>query len=120
MPNIYDVAASQSTVQQLTPTVSVDSVATTITTKSGVTATLVLPETWYASGEAQQRLAVFSEAIDEVMNTGHVAAAVAGQSIDDNGLLQDVIDFTVVYPGRNQPGPLLTRVVEVACSNIGG
>lgn len=94
----YQLIASESTVQVLSPTVVNDVLYCTVeSTQSGVIASTPIPADANTAVLQFAALLPFVSAIDEVMNHGHVIAGVGRQSIDDNGLIQDNVAFTVQY-----------------------
>ena len=119
MPS-YAVLAGSSTLQVPASNISVDAVSTTIQASGGVTATLVLPASWFDTDAGNERLLVFADALNTINANPKVVSGAGGQSTDANGLLQDVVDWVVGYPEGSKDNALLTRTVEIACSNIGG
>src|SRR5262249_28263860 len=81
---------------------------------------LVLPAYWFNDTRGNDRLLVFADALNTITNDARVVSGSGGQSTDANGLLQAVVDFLVCFPAGQKDAPLLTRTVEIACSNIGG
>ena len=120
MPQFYSPLAASSTLQIPTSQVAVDAIASTVTASSGITATLVLPASWFTDSTGPDRLEVFANALNEIYNTGMIAGGIGGQAPDVNGLVQDVVDFTVCYPKFSRANARFTKLVQVACADIGG
>lgn len=94
----YELLASESTVQVLSPTLVNNVVYCTIrTTPSGVIASVPVQESVFNGGQAGPELTAYADNIETIMGRGHVIGGVGTQSIDSNGLLADQIAFTVQY-----------------------
>jgi len=120
MPQFYSPLAASSTLQIPTSQVAVDAVASTVTASSGITATLVLPAEWFTDTRGADRLEVFANALNEIWVSGMIAGGIGGQAPDANGLVQDVVDFTVCYPKNSRSNARYTKLVQVPCKDIGG
>jgi hypothetical protein len=105
----YSLLASDSTRQVLSPTVVNDVEYCTIqTAPSGVIAGIPVQQDVFNSNEAGPELTNFADAIEQVMALPHVVAGVGVQSIDQNGLLQDQVSFTVQYVPTGSSGTSIT------------
>lgn len=94
----YALVGSYSTVRVLSPTQIIDVVYCTIQTKpSNVIASITVQESVFDSGAAGTELYNFATAIEVVMAFPHVVAAVGDSGLDQSGLQQDSVIFTVEY-----------------------
>lgn len=110
----YNVIASESSIQVLSPTLTQPIVQTTIqTVPHGVIASLALDQADFDAGTAGAILEPFAANIETIMSQGVAIAAQGSQSLDPNGLLADGVDFTVEYRNPAIPGSSLTVVVTV-------
>ena len=101
----YDLLASNSTVQVLSPTIVNDAVYCTIQTiPSNVIASITISQTSATLDLKPPVLVAFANGIETILGRGHVIAAAGVQTIDPNGLLQEQVSFTVQYvPSGNTP-----------------
>lgn len=108
----YTVLSSQSTIQVLSSTLTVDAFQSTIqTSPSNVIAQLTLAQTYFDDGSAPDYLATYANNIETLMASGKVIAGTGVQTLDANELLQDAVDFTVAYtPPGSTTGPLTVQV----------
>lgn len=121
----YELKGSYSTVQVLGPSLINDVVYCTIETiPSGVIASMPVDQSAFDGGTAGTLLDGFAQAIELVMQQGEAVAGQGQQTIDQSGLLQDVVTFTVEYtpPGAGAtsitaqadvPVPLLSTVETI-------
>lgn len=82
----------------MSQTVAADVLYCTIQTPAtGVVASLPIPQGEFESVNASSELSFFARGIEEVMALPNVIAGRGTQLLDANGLLQDVLVFTVEY-----------------------
>jgi len=94
----YQLLASESTVQVLSPTVTQDVVYCTIqTSPTNVIASIPVSTAAFTNNMAAQELTAFANNIETLVGRGHVIGASGVQTIDSSGLLQDQVVFTVAY-----------------------
>lgn len=110
----YALLLSIPTVQVLSPSLVNDVEYCTIqTTPSGVIASIPVQKTVFDSGQAGVELTNFAEAIEQIMALPQVTGAVGEQVLDNNGLLQDNVNFTVTYVPPNSSGTNITAEASV-------
>ena len=120
-PAAYELLASESTVQVLSPTVVNDVVYSTIvTTGHNVIASYPIPQGDFESVNSSEVLTFFARGIEEVMKDSRVVAGAGSQTIDANGLLQDTVTFTVQYVAAGTTGTTVTAAAEVPVSALRG
>ena len=104
MATNYDLLYSQSSIQVLSPTVSIDAVVCTIQTKPHrvILDYWVAKEAWDA-GTAPAILEAVAGGVEHIMHTEPVSGAVGSTQLDANGLQAEFVTFTVAYqvPGSN-------------------
>lgn len=95
---VYSLIASYPTVQVLTPTFVNPVVYCTIQTHPhGVIASLPVQKDEFDRGAMGPLLTDYGNNIELMMRQPGVVAGRGEQSLDDNGLLQDTVVFTVEY-----------------------
>lgn len=108
----YSLLASEETVHVLSPTLVIDAVrATLVTPTHNVIASSVVPQVNWGTAAGADQLNQLSFGIEWLLDHTPAFAAVGGQTIDANGLLQHTVTFTVGYtPPGATTGPLTVRV----------
>lgn len=110
----YVLIASETTVQQLAPTVSLDVVYCTIqTSPSSVIASLPVPLAEFNAGTAGPVLSSYANDIEELRNYQNVIAAQGGQTIDVTGYIADHVKFYVQYVPAGGPAAAITAEAVV-------
>ena len=113
----FTLLASDQTVQVLSPTVVNDVLYCTIQTiPSGVIASYPIPVEWLGLESSSDRLGTFAHNIEEAMALPYVVAGAGTQTLDANGLLQDMVSFTVQYVQPDTTGTQVTAeaIIPVA------
>jgi hypothetical protein len=108
----YNLLATEDTVHVLSTQDVVDAVRATLETPThGVVASSIVPKTVWGTAAGIHQLNQVAFDVDYIIDHTAATAAIGNQSIDANGLLQQVVTFTVAYtpPGSTQP-PLTTTV----------
>ena len=110
---VYTLIASETTVQQISPTLSYPvEYATIQTSPSGVIASLPLAKIDFDAGTAAPLLTDYANNIELMMRQTGVVAGVGNQTLDENGLIQDNVVFTVSYnPPGSKTGAITTEAV---------
>lgn len=120
MPTHYDLIATESSRQVLSPTVSLRVVNATLQTKpSGAIFEYWLAKADWDAGTAPVILEAVAGDVEVIMQNEPVIGAVGGSQLDNNGLLAQYITFTVAY---KVPGSLhdpLTLDVDVPVTDFG-
>jgi len=94
----YNLLATESTVHVLSTTDVVDATRATIQSPShGVVAASIVPQTIWGTTAGVDQLNQVAFDIDWLIDNTAAIAAIGNQSIDQNGLLQQVVTFTVGY-----------------------
>lgn len=115
----YDLLASEPTVQVLSPTLVNDVVYCTIqTTPSGVIASIPVQQDVFNLGTAGVELFNFADAIEQIMAINYVIAGVGTQQIDNAGLLQDFVTFTIGYPKEHAEGSTVTVSADIPVDTL--
>lgn len=110
----YSLLASESTVHVLSTTDVIDAVRATIQSPShGVIASSIVPETIWGTTAGSDQLQQVAFDVDWLIDNTAAIAAIGNQSIDANGLLQQVVTFTVGYTPAGSTAPPLTATVDV-------
>lgn len=110
----YELIASTSTVQVLSPTLVNPVVYCTIQTQpSGVIASIPVQQTVFDASAAGVELQNFADAIEQTMNLGYVIAGVGSQQLDQSGLIEDFVTFTVQYTSATTPPSGVTAEANV-------
>jgi len=120
MATNYDLVATESSIQVLSPTVTQPVVNATMRTKPhGVIFEYWLDKADWDAGTAPIILESVAGGVEHIMATEPVIAGVGGSQLDANGLLAQYITFTVAYqvPGATT-GPL-TVDVDVPVTDFG-
>lgn len=113
----YSIQGSYSTVQVITPTLTLPIQYTTIQTQPhGVIAAIALAKADFDAGTSGPLLQAFADAIETIMNHPEVIAGIGTQQLDENGLLTDFVTFTVQYSG---PGAAASGVTAEADVPVG-
>jgi hypothetical protein len=110
----YDLLASESTVHVLSALDVIDAQRATIKTPNhNAVVSSIVPATIWGTVAGQQQLNQVAFDVEWLLDHTAATAAIGNQSIDDNGLLTQVVTFTVAYtpPGSTQPP--LTATVDV-------
>lgn len=116
----YTLLQSASTVQVISSTLVVDAVVVTAqTSPSGVVATLPIPQEWIDAGTSAEALQTFADSVESLMAETAVLAATGVQSVDENGLLEYAVEFTVGYTSPGSATGPLTKTVDVPVSALG-
>lgn len=108
----FKVVASETTVHVLAPTLTIDAVAAYVQTPShGVIAQSVVPAVNWGTAAGIDQLNQYAFGIEYVIDHTAAITASGSQSVDDNGLLQNQVTFTVGYtPPGSVAGPLTVQV----------
>lgn len=117
----YSLIGSYATVQVISSTLVLRIQYCTIQTEpSKVIASIAIAEADFKGGTANVLLGDFADAIETIMNHPEVIAGVGSQTIDENGLLEDNVVFTVQYVGPTTPASGVTTeaVVPVGLLNF--
>lgn len=94
----YGIVASETTVQVISPKLTLDIEYATIQTQpSGVIASLALAKADFDAGTAGTLLGFYADNIEQLMRYPHVIAGQGSQRLDANGLIEDTVVFTVQY-----------------------
>lgn len=110
----YTLIGNVSTTQVLTPTVSQDAeIATIQTIPSNVVATIVVSEIAFSEGQAGPELTTFADNIEELLGSSHATGATGTSTLDDNGLTQYFVTFTVTYNPTPAAAGNVTADVDV-------
>lgn len=119
MADNYDLVASQSSIQVISPTIVQDVVVATIRTKpSGVFADLWISQDQWDAGLAGASLAQFATNIEQLRTSPHVIGASSGQTLDASGLLQSELTFMVGYTPPGSPFGPATVDVTVSADDL--
>ena len=110
----YNLLASESTVHVLSATDVVDAVRATVQTAThGIVASSIVPATIWGTTAGQDQLNQVAFDIDWLIDNTAAISAIGNQSIDVNGLLSQVVTFTVGYTPPGSTAPPLTATVDV-------
>jgi hypothetical protein len=110
----YNLFSSESTVHVLSPTEILDAVrATVVTPNRGVIAASIVPEAHWGTVRGTQQLDQYAWGIEWLLDHTSAIAAIGTQSIDDNGLLQHQVTFTLEYTPPGAPTGKITAQVDV-------
>lgn len=110
----YDLLASEQTVHVLSTTDVIDAVRATIQSPGhGIVAASIVPQTIWGTVAGTQQLEQVAFDVDWLIDNTAAISAIGNQSIDDNGLLQQVVTFTVGYTPPGSTNPPLTATVDV-------
>ena len=120
MATNYDLLGTQSSIQVLSPTVTLPTVDATLRTKpSGVIFEYWLAKADWDAGTAPVILEAVAGGVEHIMQSEPVVAAVGGSELDDSGLLAQHVTFTVGYTPPGSNGPPLTIDVDVPVGDFG-
>jgi hypothetical protein len=115
----YTLIGSYPTVQVLSPSLVNDVIYCTIqTSPHSVIASMAVPTIAFDSGQGVDYLTPFADAIEQIMQQAAVIGAVGGQKIDPNGLISDVVVFTVAYADATHPLGTITADAEVPVASL--
>lgn len=110
----YKLLASESTVHVLSTTDVIDAVRATVESPGfGVIASSIVPQEIWGTTLGQQQLNQVAFDVDWLLDHTAATAAIGNQSIDANGLLQQVVTFTVSYTPADSTLPPVTSTVDV-------
>jgi len=110
----YQLIASETTVQVLSATVVNDVEYCTIqTSPTGVIASMPVSLVAFNANCAGEELTAFADAIEQLIADTSAVAATGVQTLDDNGLLQDQVAFTVQYVPAGSAGTSITATALV-------
>lgn len=110
----YDLLATEQTVHVLSTNDVVDAVRATIQSPThGVVASSIVPLTIWGTTEGVNQLRQVAFDIDYIINHTGAITGIGNQTIDQNGLLQQVVTFTVGYTPPGSTAPPLTQTVDV-------
>jgi len=110
----YNLLATEQTVHVLTTLDTIDAVRATIQSPvHQITAASIVPlDAWGTeTGINQLRQVAFD--VDWLIDNTPAIAGIGNQSIDANGLTQQVVTFTVAYSPPGSTNPPLTSTVDV-------
>lgn len=98
----YTLIASSSTRQVLSQTATQDAVLATIQTdQSEVIATTVVSRVSFDANQSAEELTALAENIEQIMSGGKAVGGTGTSDLDNNGLTEYFVTFTVGY---NPPG----------------
>lgn len=106
----YTLVASTSTVQVLSTTGAQDAIVATIQTiPSGVVATIAVSRVSFDTNGAAETLTALADNIEELLNSSHAIGGTGTSDLDNNGLTEYFVTFTVGY----NPTPAVAGNVTV-------
>lgn len=115
----YDLLASETTVQVISPTLVNDVVYCTIRTHaSGVVCSKPINSVFFDAGTAGTLLNEFANTVETVMAFPEVIAGVGSQTIDNNGLIADQVTFTVEYIPPGGSAGAVTATVDIPVTQL--
>jgi hypothetical protein len=110
----YDLLASESTVHVLATTDVIDAVRATIQSPTHrIIASSMVPQTIWGTSAGTDQLAQVAFDVDWLIDHTAATSAIGNQAIDGNGLLQQVVTFTVSYTPAGSTLPPVTATVDV-------
>ena len=110
----YNLLATEPTVHVLSTTDVVDAVRATVQSPShGIVASSIVPQSIWGTTAGVDQLNQVAFDVDWLIDNTAAIAAIGNQSIDTNGLLQQVVTFTVGYTPPGSTNPPLTGTVDV-------
>ena len=110
----YNLLATEPTVHVLSTTDVIDATRATIQSPShGVVAASIVPQTIWGTTEGTNQLNQVAFDVDYIIDHTAAISAIGNQSIDVNGLLQQVVTFTVGYTPPGSTNPPLIGTVDV-------
>ena len=120
MATNYDLLASQSSIQVLSPTLTQPVVDATLRTKPhGVIFEYWLDKADWDAGTAPALLEAVCGGVEHIMASEPVISGVGGAQLDASGLLAQYITFTVAYTPPGSTTPPLTVDVDVPVTDFG-
>lgn len=116
----YTLLATETTVQVLSPTVTMDVVYATLQTQpSGVICSIALAKIDFDAGTSGPLLTSYANDVEELVNYQHVIGGQGTQTIDANGLIQDQVSFVVEYVPPKGSGTSITAEAIVPNGLLG-
>lgn len=110
----YDLLASEATVHVLSTTDVVDAVRATVQSpRHGIIASSIVPQTIWGTALGADQLNQVAFDVDYIIDHTAAISAIGNQRIDANGLLEQVVTFTVGYTPPGSTNPPLTATVDV-------
>lgn len=110
----YDLLASESTVHVLSTSDVIDAVRATIQSPShGIVASSIVPAEVWGKTAGTQQLAQVAFDVDWLIDHTAATAGIGNTAIDANGLLAQVVTFTVAYTPAGSTMPPVTSTVDV-------
>src|SRR5215469_5883628 len=110
----YNLLATEQTVHVLATSDVVDAVRATVQTpKYAVVAASIVPLTVWGQSAGIDQLNQVSFDVDYIIDHTAAVSGIGNQSIDSNGLTQQVVTFTVAYTPPGSTMPPLTSTVDV-------
>lgn len=110
----YKLLATEDTVHTLSTQDTIDAVRATLQSPvHDVIAASIVPKTIFGSAAGSQQLNQVAFDVDYIIDHTAAIAATGNQSIDANGLLNQVVTFTVAYTPPGSTLPPLTTTVDV-------
>lgn len=110
----YELLASESTVHVLSTTDVIDAQRATLQTPNhGAVVSSIVPQTIWGTPAGIDQLNQVSFNVEWLLDNTAAISAIGNQSIDDNGLLRQVVTFTVAYTPAGSTAPPLTQTVDV-------
>lgn len=88
------------------------------TQPSGVVASYPVSKVDFDAGLASQVLTNYADGIEYLMALQHVIAGIGSQSLDANGLIADLVVFTVQYVGAGAGATGVTAEADVPVAEI--
>lgn len=108
----YALKYSTSTIQVTGPTTSQEAVVATIqTSPSAVIASIAVSRVSFDDNGAAETLTALADNIEAIMAQGKAISGVGTSDLDDSGLTEYFVTFTVSYtPTGSQPGDITVDV----------
>lgn len=117
----YTTLGSHRDIQVLSPTqvLDVERVAA-VTIPSGIYFERIVPLTIAGTSGAGDYIAELADAIEQRISGGVASTAAFAQDVDDNGLVQDVIEFVIEIAGPPQGGGTFSTTASVPVALLTG
>src|SRR5215472_8120720 len=110
----YNLLATEQTVHVLATSDVIDAVRATVQTPShGVVAASIVPLAVWGETAGIDHLNQVAFDVDYIIDHTAAISGVGNQTIDSNGLTQQVVTFTVAYTPPGSTMPPLTSTVDV-------
>lgn len=114
MASSYTLIGNAPTIQVLAPTVSQDvELATIQTSPTGIVATIAVSEKSFVKNMASETLTALANNIETIIGQGKAIGGTGTSSLDESGLTQYYVTFTVAYDAPGAPPGAVTTDVDV-------